>query len=220
MSGAIVPTAETSATGLKLICDRLEAEARALLVLDDASLVRATTLVATIAALEKRTDAERRTWTDPLNAQVKRLNEMFRGVLDHLRTSRDIVSPQITRYITAQRAEADRALHEAEDAAARTGIAAPAAGKGLVNVETGEVVEAAGKTSRSAAGSATVRRYWRGRVVDPLLVPREYLVVDQGAIDRVMQATHGQAHIPGVEAYSTESLAVRPAGAGVPGPGR
>lgn len=45
---------------------------------------------------------------------------------------------------------------------------------------------------------------WRARVMDDKLVPREYLIVNQSALDQVAKATKGALSIPGVEFYSEE----------------
>ena len=56
------------------------------------------------------------------------------------------------------------------------------------------------------AGIAT-REVWRFEVTDPALVPREYLVVDEAKIGKVVRALKGDTAIAGVRVYSERQLA-------------
>lgn len=55
------------------------------------------------------------------------------------------------------------------------------------------------------AGMARVTT-WKARVVDAALVPREYLIVNEAALQKVAAATKGAIQIPGVEMYPDHSL--------------
>jgi len=55
------------------------------------------------------------------------------------------------------------------------------------------------------AGTA-VRTTWHAEVVDPMAVPREYLVPDEKAIGAIVRARAGQVKIPGVRIYSTTKV--------------
>ncbi len=56
------------------------------------------------------------------------------------------------------------------------------------------------------AGIST-RKDWKTKVLDPARVPREYLVVDEGAIRRAVR--DGIREIPGVEIKQVDEMAVR-----------
>lgn len=62
-------------------------------------------------------------------------------------------------------------------------------------------------TVKATAGAATVRMVWTFRVVDPALVPREFLTVDETAIRRAVAA--GARSIPGVEITEQPQVAAR-----------
>ena len=47
-------------------------------------------------------------------------------------------------------------------------------------------------------------KLWKARVTDERLIPREYLIVNQSALDQVAKATKGAIQIPGVEFYSED----------------
>lgn len=57
------------------------------------------------------------------------------------------------------------------------------------------------------AGVAT-RKLWRAEVTDASLVPREWLIPDQAALDGFAKATKGAKEIPGVRFYAEDSLAI------------
>lgn len=56
---------------------------------------------------------------------------------------------------------------------------------------------------------AVVKRPWTFRIINPDLVPREYMVIDESKIRRVVQALGKNANIPGVEAYQDDREDIR-----------
>lgn len=60
---------------------------------------------------------------------------------------------------------------------------------------------------RTQAGSVSTRKVWRFRVVDPALIPREYLSVDEGKIGSAVKS--GTRTIPGVDVFEAEELTRR-----------
>ena len=48
-----------------------------------------------------------------------------------------------------------------------------------------------------------MREVWKAVIVDINAIPREYLVVNQAALDKVAQATRGAIVIPGVKMVKT-----------------
>jgi len=55
------------------------------------------------------------------------------------------------------------------------------------------------------AGTA-LRHNWKFRVADPAAVPREYLMVDEVKIGRVVRAAGGQISIPGIDIYDDPTV--------------
>jgi hypothetical protein len=53
----------------------------------------------------------------------------------------------------------------------------------------------------------TIRKTWKAEVVDVALVPREYMVVNQKALDAIARSTKGAITIPGVKFVATEQMA-------------
>lgn len=53
------------------------------------------------------------------------------------------------------------------------------------------------------------RKIWKARVVDATQVPREFLTVNEKALDAYAKATKGSAQVPGVMFYEEQQLASR-----------
>lgn len=53
------------------------------------------------------------------------------------------------------------------------------------------------------------QKLWKARVTDEKLVPREWLIVNQKALDAYAKATKGAVKVPGVEFYYEKYLSVR-----------
>lgn len=55
---------------------------------------------------------------------------------------------------------------------------------------------------------ASVRKIWKARVIDSNRVPREFLVVNEKALDAFAKATKGAVPVAGVEFYEEANMAV------------
>jgi chromosome segregation ATPase len=101
----------------------------------------------------------------------------------------------------AKKAEAERllAIRQAEEEAEKNAVQAP--------VVAAPVVQEAPRVTRTEAGSASQRKVWEFRVVDPLLVPREFLLVSDNKVrDAVKMGTRS---IPGIEIFETSKTVFR-----------
>jgi hypothetical protein len=120
-----------------------------------------------------------------------------------------------------KKAEEARRLAEAADAAERARLlkeaeaeerrAAAANAKALAKAEiaaavTTPVIEIA-KTVEKQNGES-IAKIWKAKVIDAKIVPREWLIVDERAVNAFARATKGAKQIPGIEIYSESSLKV------------
>lgn len=120
----------------------------------------------------------------------------------------------VERTITA---EATVAAGEAYDDALAAGLSKTQASD--IAAATGHAVVAQGSETivpaplpravQGEAGRASVRVDWVAEVVDERLIPREYLVVDEARIQRVVRALKGQVTIPGVRVDRRETIVGR-----------
>jgi len=173
-------------------------EAKEMAVQDKGSLTAAVDFLGKIATAKKEVDSRRRFFVDPLNQQVKSINDLFRGYSDPLGEADKIVRSKVLVYQTEEaRRVAEEQQKVLEEAKAQAEEFAP------IPIS---IVEEPEKTVRAGAGSATTRQVWTFRIVDPSKVPNEYKVIDEKKIAAVVKA--GVRHIPGVEIYPTSSLVV------------
>lgn len=118
-----------------------------------------------------------------------------------------------------EKAEAERKAAEeaaaagrAEEAAKLQARAAATEAKAAEKVEAIETRAAAvvapiiQREAPKVAGVAT-REVWKFTVTDPALVPREYCVVDEARIRKVVAALKGDTTIPGVRVYAEKTIA-------------
>ena len=61
---------------------------------------------------------------------------------------------------------------------------------------------------QAVSEGSSFRKVWKARIVDEKAVPREWMVVNEKAIQAHARNTKGSVAIPGVEFYAEESLAV------------
>ncbi len=181
-------------------------EAKEIIVQDKDSLTVAVNFLGTIAIAKKGVDSRRRFFTDPLNHQVKSINDLFRDYSDPLGQADRIVRNKVLIY---QAEEAKRVAEEqrkaTEEAKAQAEEASKHPTEEFVPIPI-NIVEEPEKTVRAGAGSATTRQVWTFRIVDPSQVPDEYKMIDEKKIAAVVKA--GIRNIPGVEIYPTSSLVV------------
>lgn len=197
---------DTTVATVKVEAAAIEAEAGFVGIRTAQDLEDAGAFLVRIKAERRKIEDRRRFFVDPLNAQVKRINELFRKIAEPLDRADSVVRAKVMEYRKRQqeiaRAEQERLDREAARAqervdkkAARIGIAAP------------QVVVPVVPVLPPTVAGATVRRVWTFRVVDASKLPREYLVVDAVAIREAVRA--GVRQIPGVEIFQDETLAVR-----------
>jgi len=135
------------------------------------------------------------------------------------------------RKARAEQERLDRERREAEEAARREAEAAAAKAREAEATEDDAAVEQAEAVAdmararelaaqaaprqevvpagpaRASAGTASTRMVWRATVTDETELPREYLRVDQAAINRAVR--QGLREIPGVKIEEVPEVAVR-----------
>lgn len=181
-------------------------EAKEIVVQDKDSLTAAVNFLGKIASAKKEVDSRRRFFVDPLNQQVKNINDLFRDYSDPLGEADRIIRNKVLIY---QAEEARRVAEEQQKALEEAKAQAEEASKHpteeFIPIPI-NIVEEPEKTVRAGAGSATTRQVWTFKIVDSSRVPDEYKVIDEKKIAAVVRA--GVRNIPGVEIYPTSSLVV------------
>lgn len=153
------------------------------------------------------------------NQTHKEICKKEREQLDPIETSLRHLNAKMNKYDQEQQAaarrlkleEEARLRKEQEDRRVREAAALETAGKAqlaerVLNApQAAIVVPEAPKADLNVNGTRT-RTNWRYRVVDPTLVPREYLVPCDKQIAARVKSSNGTCVIPGVEVYSEKSF--------------
>lgn len=222
MTTLTIPTPEVSddrATGAAVV-----AEARALVVTDQASLDAAGAFLRRVAATKKAIEAKLKPAVDAAHAAHKSLTALRAELVAPLDAARAAVDPKVVAYQDAERL---RLAAEAAEAAR----AARAAAEAEI-LAAAEKAEAEGQTEAAAAildeqpiiiaapapvvpktEGVSVRETWKAEVVDfaALVAAGDpaYLLPNQSALDGIARALKGAAKIPGVRFVAVRSTTIR-----------
>jgi len=169
-----------------------------------------------VKARYKELDNQRKSITQPLDAAKKQVMELFRLPLELLEGAERKIKGLMIGYTNEQ----ERKAREEQARLQKLADAEAAKQKKILDEKIARA-ELSGKTEKveelEAQKEAVVpidvpvisanvdtptgisyREKWNAVVIDEKLVPREYLIVNQQALDKVAQATKGSLQIPGV----------------------
>lgn len=154
--------------------------------------------------------AQKRKWTDPLDAAEKALKPKIAGYL----REQDRLALEAARRDREARDKmqqvADKASDEAYDKIKNGDIdeADEVVAQAGAKIEQIQAARPAPVVKPVASGTS-LRQNWKHRVIDPALVPREYLTVDDKALAALARIRKDQAKVPGVEFYAEDTVATR-----------
>lgn len=218
MTTAIEPVAAAKMTELQGHVDALAVYARDLVVDSAESEQQASDMLNQIKAREKLIretfDPNIARWYEGHRAATG----VRKGFLDKLKPPNTLISSKVLAYRAKQeairKAEEDRlrkqAMKEAEDARLAEAECLEAEGR---KEEAQQVVDAPvvpppvvlAPRAPQAKGVATVTT-WKHKVLDASLVPRQWLVIDAGALAAYAKKMKDVAQVPGVAFYAETGL--------------
>jgi len=210
----------------KVLCDTVEC----IEIKDDEALKSAIELGSKINKFEKALEAKRKETVEPLNQEVKKINGMFKPVIENVEKLngtlkskilvwQKIVEEKRKAWVEAQRKkeieemEARKAemLKIAEeqnnelalDMAVNIETEQKAIEEKAVNVKTIVKAEDGAKT--------TITRTWTFEITDEKIVPRAFLCVDERAIkqlikDKKEEIENGTLTLAGIRFYQKEDI--------------
>ena len=150
---------------------------------------------------EKRVDEQRKFFTDPLNQQVKKINGLFKPLIEGLGGAADTLRGKMSKYQMDLDAKAKKAEAKA--------MADLDSGK-IKNIETAvahiEAVKAPEKTVRMDAATVSYADKIGFEIIDSLIIPREYLIPDE---DKILKVVRAGIDIPGILKKITKVATVR-----------
>jgi archaellum component FlaC len=171
----------------------------------------------TIKSRFKEIENQRKEITAPMDNAKKQVMDLFRKPLDLLEKAEKIIKSAMSEYTIAQEKAAEAERKRLQELAEK---AAEAERKKLqAKIEKAEATGNLAKVEELQTKKEEVtpipvpfvapkietpkgvsyKDKWTGEVIDINQVPREYLVANQSAIDKILQATKGTIQIPGVK---------------------
>jgi len=184
------------------------AEARIIKGLEDLKL--ATDDLAIISHLKKVMEERRKYRVQPLNDQVKTINDEFKRFMQPVLDAERITKQKMLDFnrdqdeLRRKQEEINRLRIEAaqKEAAINEGeISEP--------VKLVEVIQEAPKRVSTDLGSSGMRENWVYEVVDFNLIPHEYLLINAAALNAFAKSTKGTRQIPGVRIFNQPIIATR-----------
>lgn len=159
----------------------------------------------------------RKSITDPINEQVKKIKAFFDAPINKLKEAESVIKNAILSYQQEEEkkriAEQNRLREEAEK-------------KRLELAKKAEKLEAKGKIEKAeevkqqaeviiapvlakdvpkVSGIATMK-VWKFRITDEKAIPREYLIPNEKMLGQIAKSTKGTLTVPGIEFYSEDTI--------------
>lgn len=214
------PDVTNDPTVVAIIPDRdaLSARATNLAIRDQGGYTQAADWLKTIKGFLKIIEAARVKVTGPLNEALKARNAEARESAQPLLDAES----KIKRAMIAFSDEQDRLAREeqrrqneiaAKEQKRLQEISDRAAAKGQANKaeefqeRAQSVVAPVVQVAAPKVSGVSIPKVWVFEITDEDLIPREYLVVDETRIRRVVTALKGDTKIPGVRVYEQKRIA-------------
>lgn len=176
----------------------------------------------TIKGKAKELDELRKSMTRPLDDAKKRIMEFFNKPLQFLADAEGLIKRSMLTYDREQerirkeeeerlralaRAEQER-LEEEARARAEQMKAEGKAEEAIMEMEAVPVIPLPSvQVEQPKVAGISRRQNWKARVVDPMQVPRQFLMVDEKALNAYAKATKGAVPVAGVEFYPEDIIA-------------
>lgn len=175
-----------------------------------------------IKGVQKRLESVRKAITQPMDAAKKAVLDFFRNPEEELQTAERQIKNAMGAYRARLEQEETEKRRLAEEVAnqerERIALAAAQAASEGRREEAQEIASSvvsiapAPVIARQApkVHGIVTKDVWKFEITDATLIPREYLVVDETAIRKVVQATKGKVVIAGVRMWCEEQDSVNP----------
>lgn len=201
---------------------------REIVIADQPGLTEANNLLKGIKELRRQVDAEFDPGIQEAFAHHRTLVAQKRKWADPLDQAEKALKPKIANYLLEQdrlAQEAARREREAQDKIRQ--VADKASDEAYDKIKVGDLDEAdevvadaqakidqiqaarPAPIAKPVAAGTSLRQVWTFRIVDPALVPRAYLLIDEQKLRTYARLMKDQAQVPGVEFYAEATVATR-----------
>lgn len=175
-----------------------------------------------VKSATKQLEDMRMSMTRPLDESKKRIMDFFRKPLDILTNAEEALKRARIAYSNEQEKKrreeearlAEMARKEAEKLAARANAAEAKGNTEKAEMlrqkaqETEMITPAVAPKVEKVAG-ISIMTTWKFRIVNPKLIPVEYMLPDEKTIGKMVRAGGGKWTIPGIEIYPEQTESVR-----------
>ena len=154
----------------------LLAQAESLDIKDPESLEEATEFLSNLNAKLDQVIDSRETITKPLNEALKQARLKYKPVETALESAIDVIRDKMSAYATEIDNERKKKEKMIQDKLENGKMSVPTALKKL------DTLDNVPKTVSSNSGSVSFRAFDKLKIVDPLLVPRQYLEINEKVV--------------------------------------
>lgn len=154
----------------------LLAQAESFDIKDPKSLEQATEFLSNLNAKLDQIVDSRETITKPLNEALKQARLKYKPIETTLEGAIDLIRDKMSAYATEINNERKKQEQKIQDKLENGKMSIPTALKKL------ETLDSVPSTVSSNSGSVSFRPVEKLKIVDPLLVPRQYLIIDEKAV--------------------------------------
>lgn len=176
-------------------------------IASDADMQAATSWLAAVRLRRRETEKFFADLIKPIQQAVKSQQAKRDEILAPLAERETRLNMAILAYRQKQQAEAAAAQAKANAQYDKKVEKAEAAGKDVSLIAPPKQVEAPAKTMETSAGAAvTFRKVKRFEVVNPDLVPKEYWMIDETKLGKMIRAG---VEVPGCRIWDEEVMSVR-----------
>ncbi len=203
----VYPHGERDVIGLLNEAQKVADKAKAFSITSEADVKLATNDLSIIAGLKKKIEAKKKEYLAPLEQYKKDITFAFAQLLDPITFSDKTLREKTSAYLAEVRRKQEEATRIAEEEAALARRKAELTGEAVKETEmipTPSVLT----THRAELGTASQMDVWKWEIIDPNLIPRHYMKVDDAAITKAVRASHGSIVIAGIRVFNEPTLRV------------
>jgi hypothetical protein len=162
-----------------------------------------------IAQLKTAMEAKRVELVKPMQDEVKAIQETYKTLMAPVLDAGRITRGKMTAFKLEESrkiAEAEEVNRQAQDVARKQAEM----NNGEFTIDTTPVVvPEAPRLTRSSLGTGGLVANWKYRVINELLIPREYMMPNDAMLKSLAKTHHDNRPVPGIEFYNDPGIAVR-----------
>ncbi len=173
-----------------------------------------------IKAQIKAIEDYRKSITDPINEQIKRIKAFFDVPINKLKEAEEVIKGAILKYQKEQerirleeqarlREEAEKRRLELEQKAKKLEEQGKTEKAEEVKQQAETIITPILANDTVKVAGISKMKVWKYRITNESLIPREYLIPNEKMLTQIAKSTKGALKIPGVEFYCEETIAAK-----------